>query len=52
MKQHPKAPRKIYLIDGVKVPRRTWEQRKIFGEYMGAKFEIVERTNDRRFQLR
>ena len=28
----------VYLIDGVRVPKRTWEARQQFGEYVGALF--------------
>ncbi len=34
--------RKIYLIDGVRVSKRAWEARRIWGEYIGAMFEAVE----------
>ena len=32
----------IYLIDGVRVSKRAFEARQIFGEYPGARFEAVE----------
>jgi hypothetical protein len=34
--------RKLYLIDGVSVPRNTYYRRLLFGEYPGAVFKIVE----------
>lgn len=32
----------LYLIDGVSVPKRTYERRKLWGEHPGAKFTMVE----------
>ncbi|HZT29516.1 MAG TPA: hypothetical protein VE999_03745 [Gemmataceae bacterium] len=32
----------LYLIDGVRVTKRAFEARQIFGEYVGARFEAVE----------
>lgn len=32
----------IYLIDGVRVPKRTFGKRRIWGEYAGARFEVIE----------
>lgn len=34
--------RRIYLIDGVAVPRKVYFRRKLFGEYVGAEFWIEE----------
>lgn len=28
----------IYLIDGVRAPKKVWERRQLFGEHSGAKF--------------
>ena len=33
--------RKMYLIDGVEVTKKVWDCRKMFGEYVGARFEVV-----------
>jgi hypothetical protein len=32
--------RTLYLIDGVAVPKKVWEIRKMFGEYAGARFDV------------
>ena len=32
----------LYLIDGVRVKKRAFEARQIFGEYVGARFEAIE----------
>jgi hypothetical protein len=32
----------MYLIDGVRVSQRTWKQRRIWGEYVGADFRVIE----------
>lgn len=32
----------LYLIDGVRVTKRAFDARQIFGEYIGARFEAVE----------
>jgi hypothetical protein len=34
--------RVIYLIDGVGVPQYVFKRRALFGEYVGARFEVVE----------
>lgn len=28
----------IYLIDGVRVPKKVWERRQVFGEYVAARY--------------
>jgi hypothetical protein len=33
---------KIYLIDGIKVPIKTWKSRQIWGESAGAWFTFYE----------
>ena len=33
--------RTLYLIDGVAVPKKIWGVRKMFGEYYGARFDVV-----------
>lgn len=37
---------KLYLIDGVRVTRKIYERRQIWGEYAGASFRVV--TSDQR----
>jgi hypothetical protein len=37
---------KHYMIDGVPVPKKTYESRQIWWEYSGAKFEIYEKTRE------
>ncbi len=32
----------LYLIDGVRVPKHTFEARRIFGEHPAARFEAIE----------
>lgn len=37
----------IYLIDGVRVPKRTYERRQLFGEHSGARFFSYEPVIER-----
>jgi len=41
--------RMVYMIDGVSVPKKTWEARQIWGEYAGAKFSVYEPAPKREF---
>jgi hypothetical protein len=34
--------RKLYLIDGVAVPRKVYWRRQKYGEYIGATFLVIE----------
>lgn len=39
--------KRVYLIDGVAVPKRTWERRKLWGEHPGARFELIEQPQQK-----
>jgi hypothetical protein len=38
----------IYLIDGVRVTKKIYDRRQVWGEYPGANFQTVVIREDRR----
>lgn len=39
----------MYLIDGIRVTKRIFERRQIWGEYQGANFQVIEIRHTERF---
>jgi hypothetical protein len=37
-----KRRKSLYMVDGVVVPKKVWEARRIFGEHAAAKFSVLE----------